>query len=1535
MAWSALTSGNNTQGVVASATLFSHKGLIGETLKPGSFQQAALKYNHAAIIDNQGMIWTWGTNTYGQVGNNSVTTATSPVSIARTGSYTSVKTGYSFSLAIDASTGNIWAWGYNNYGQLGDSTATNRSSPVIIVRTASYSQISAGYDHSLAIDATTGNIWAWGFNNNGQLGDGTIVNSSSPIAVSKIASFSQISAGYQYSLAIDATTGNIWVWGYNNVGQFGDGTTDNKSSPISIARTSSYFKISAGYNHSLAIDSSTGNVWAWGSSGANPDNTNYLGKLGNVPTVYSYKSMTFGYYSFILLDSTGTIWTGGGNTYGQLGDGTVIGRSSPVLILRSASYSSVTAGAGTAMAIDGSTGNIWAWGYNSSGRLGDNTTQNRSSPVAIARTASYSVLAPLYNSNHCLAIDASTGNIWAWGYNNYGQLGINTTTSRSSPVTIVRTASYVAIAAGPDYSLAIDATTGNIWAWGRNSYGQLGDNTTTTKSSPVAIIRTDSYIAISAAGDSSGLGYGVSMALNSSGTVYCWGYNNYGQIGDNTITNRSSQVAIASNLSFSQISAGSYQCFAIDISTGNIWGWGSNFGAEIGDGTFTDRSSPVMLARQISFSAVKGAPVIPSAIEAETGFLWIWGQNLYSYASQLQYLVSGNFTDIGWYYTSYRFPQFISKNITLDNQSSPVAITRTASYSNISAGYQHSLAVDATTGSVWSWGQNIVGESAIGYNTSSVLIPTAIQGSRSYQSLKIAYQFTWLLDSSGYLYETNILTTPPKIKNGTFSDMCLGTAPNWCSYVIDKNTGNILAQGTNTYGQLGNNAETDIYVLVPNARTASYSKVVCSMQSTAATTMSAMAVDASTGMIWSWGYNNRGQLGDGTITNSSSPIAIQRTASYISIAQGYAHSLAIDASDGSVWSWGYNNRGQLGDNTVTNRSSPVTIVRSGSYKTVAAGFQSSFAIDASTGVVWAWGLNTSGQLGDNTITNKSSPVSIARVGSYSEVVSGYNTSGVIDASTGMVYMFGNNTNANLGNGTNVNSSSPIAISRIGSYRNLTISNDAQSNGVGIIDASTGYAFVWGLGLDVTAPGTLFANDFRSGLLWFNISPQQVVNTNSFVQIAAGSNASLFLPQNYSVWANFTKDTIHTSTMSDVHFTSTFINNPVSWTWYFGDGTSVDANPAHAFTIFGSPLSISLVAQGSFGDPYTATDSVSIYSPTQISNKNTVYMCGWGNAWASDGYGNINLNYLAPLTATAIDIGYRQFTNLFIEKDTNFVWGFGNNNMGQLGDNSLINKTVPTLIKSESCNKVACGYNNSAIINTNYMLYMTGLNTYGQVGDGTTINRSTHVAIARTGSYSDVVPSLYHSLSLEKSMGNIWAWGYNNYGQLGDNTTQNRSSPVAIVKTSSFIKVTAGDYFSAALEDTGVVWTWGYNNSGQLGINNVSAASSPISIIRSSSYSDISAGDSHILALDGYTGMIWTWGLNTSGQLGDGTIQDRSSPIAIIRTASYIAIAAGVSTSYAVDSTGLVFGWGINSNNEIGNYSAINYSSPVIIAKVTF
>ena len=114
MAWSALTSGNNTQGVVASATLFSHKGLIGETLKPGSFQQAALKYNHAAIIDNQGMIWTWGTNTYGQVGNNSVTTATSPVSIARTGSYTSVKTGYSFSLAIDASTGNIWAWGYNN-----------------------------------------------------------------------------------------------------------------------------------------------------------------------------------------------------------------------------------------------------------------------------------------------------------------------------------------------------------------------------------------------------------------------------------------------------------------------------------------------------------------------------------------------------------------------------------------------------------------------------------------------------------------------------------------------------------------------------------------------------------------------------------------------------------------------------------------------------------------------------------------------------------------------------------------------------------------------------------------------------------------------------------------------------------------------------------------------------------------------------------------------------------------------------------------------------------------------------------------------------------------------------------------------------------------------------------------------------------------------------------------------------------------------------------------------------------------------------
>jgi alpha-tubulin suppressor-like RCC1 family protein len=183
------------------------------------------------------------------------------VQIASGTIFKAVAAGTDHSLAID-NNGNLWVWGNNEYGQLGDGTSgyvNNKSSPMQIKVGTTFKAVAGGYSHSLAIDEL-GNLWAWGRNGSGQLGDGTTVSKYSPVQIKNETTFKEI-AGYNHSLAID-NNGNLWVWGNNGYGQLGDETTTNKSSPVQI-KDETIFKVIAGYNHSLAIDQS-GNLWAWG-----------------------------------------------------------------------------------------------------------------------------------------------------------------------------------------------------------------------------------------------------------------------------------------------------------------------------------------------------------------------------------------------------------------------------------------------------------------------------------------------------------------------------------------------------------------------------------------------------------------------------------------------------------------------------------------------------------------------------------------------------------------------------------------------------------------------------------------------------------------------------------------------------------------------------------------------------------------------------------------------------------------------------------------------------------------------------------------------------------------------------------------------------------------------------------------------------------------------------------------------------------------------------------------------------------------------
>ncbi|MDX8394081.1 MAG: LamG-like jellyroll fold domain-containing protein, partial [Mariprofundales bacterium] len=227
----------------------------------------------------------------------------------------SIAAGFYHTVALK-SDGSLWTWGYNNFGQLGDGTTVNSLVPKQIG--TGFSSIAAGLYHTVALKSD-GSLWTWGRNNRGQLGDGTTVNSLTPKQIGT--GFSSIAAGYYHTVALKSN-GSLWTWGYNLYGQLGDGTTVNSLVPKQIG--TGFSSIAAGFYHTVALKSD-GSLWTWGR--------NNRGQLGDGTTVNSlvpkqigtgFSSIAAGFYHTVALKSDGSLWTWGYNTNGQLGDGTTV-----------------------------------------------------------------------------------------------------------------------------------------------------------------------------------------------------------------------------------------------------------------------------------------------------------------------------------------------------------------------------------------------------------------------------------------------------------------------------------------------------------------------------------------------------------------------------------------------------------------------------------------------------------------------------------------------------------------------------------------------------------------------------------------------------------------------------------------------------------------------------------------------------------------------------------------------------------------------------------------------------------------------------------------------------------------------------------------------------------------------------------------------------------------------------------------------------------------------------------------------------------
>ncbi|WP_018587541.1 Ig-like domain repeat protein [Salinispora arenicola] len=285
---------------------------------------------------------------------------------------------------------------------------------------------------------------------------------------------------------------------------------------------------------------------------------------------------------------TGLAW--GLNNVGQLGDGTTTDSSTPVAVGVPAgtTVTAVAAGEFHSVAVT-STGTVLAWGYNDVGQLGDGSTTSSSTPVAVDVPAGTTVTAVAAGDRHSLAV-TSTGTVSAWGANTDGQLGDGTTTSSSTPVAVDVPAgtTVTAVAAGGAHSVAVTSA-GTVLAWGNNNFGQLGDGTTTDSSTPVAVdLPAGTTVTAVAAGKFH------SVAVTSAGTVLAWGFNDSGQLGDGTTTNRSTPVAVdlPAGTTVTAVAAGGFHSVAV-TSAGTVLAWGFNNFGQLGDGTTTDSSTPV------------------------------------------------------------------------------------------------------------------------------------------------------------------------------------------------------------------------------------------------------------------------------------------------------------------------------------------------------------------------------------------------------------------------------------------------------------------------------------------------------------------------------------------------------------------------------------------------------------------------------------------------------------------------------------------------------------------------------------------------------------------------------------------------------------------------------------------------------------------------------------------------------------------------------------------------------------------------------
>ena len=433
-----------------------------------------------------------------------------------------------------------------------------------------------------------------------------------------------------------------------------------------------------------------------------------------------------------------------------------------------------------------------------------------------------------------------------------------------------------------------------------------------------------------------------------------------------------------------------------------------------------------------------------------------------------------------------------------------------------------------------------------------------------------------------------------------------------------------------------------------------------------------------------------------------------------------------------------------------------------------------------------------------------------------------------------------------------------------------------------------------------------------------------VGTSAFVLTSNGTgNAPTFqsIPS-----TTFTWNTVVGTSQAVVVANGYFANNGSPVSMYLPStaavGTEVkfsDKGAGGGFLVIPAPgQTVNFLSQSATNPSYFSTSSIFAAMDLICETANTA----WNVVNHEGTFGVASLPIVISISL-GVDSSY------FLKADGS-CWGCGNNYIGQLGNLTTTSYSSPiAVVGNHSFIQISAGLSFTCGLKADGSCWAWGANGSGNLGNLTTTDYSSPIAVVGNHSFIQISPANDFACGL-KANGSCWTWGFNGFGQLGNLTNTSYSSPIAVVGNHSFIKISSGADFVCGLKADGSCWSWGRNSSGNLGNLTTTDYSSPIAVVGNHSFIQISAGGKYFTCGLKADGSCWAWGNNDTGQLGNLTHTNSSSPIVVVGNHSFIKISSGFDFVCGLKADGSCWAWGDNTTGNLGNLTTTSYSSPVSV-----